>query len=41
MNPFDLTVLLVMTGMTFPLSFVLARLCLAGVMRVLERQPGR
>ncbi|HTT62140.1 MAG TPA: hypothetical protein VMG35_09880 [Bryobacteraceae bacterium] len=26
---------------SFPLAFWMARLCLAGVMRVLERQPGR
>jgi hypothetical protein len=33
--------LFVMVGTSFPLAFGIARLCLAGVMRMLERQPGR
>jgi hypothetical protein len=32
---------LIMVGTTFPLAFWLARLCLVGVIRVLERGPAR
>ena len=32
---------LIMAGTTFPLAFGIARLCLEGVIRVLQRPPGR
>jgi hypothetical protein len=31
--------LLLLAGMTFPLSLWIARICLAGVIRLLGRQP--
>ncbi len=39
MKEFDMVALLLMVGTTFPLAFGLARLCLVGVIRVLERRP--
>jgi len=41
MNEFGFLASFLMAASTFPLAFVIARLCLAGVIRVLERQPGR
>jgi hypothetical protein len=38
MNRLGSLALVVMTGMTFPLALGLARLCLAAVVRVLERR---
>ena len=38
MNDFGSVASLLMVGMTFPLAFWVARLCLAGVIRVLERR---
>ncbi|MFN7998058.1 MAG: hypothetical protein U0Q18_30840 [Bryobacteraceae bacterium] len=37
MNEFGFFALSLMAGVTFPLAFLIARLCLAGVIRVLER----
>jgi hypothetical protein len=41
MNEFGFLAMLPMAAMTFPLAFWIARFCLAGVIRVLERHPGR
>ena len=38
MRELDLAALLLLTGCTFPLAFWMARACLAGFIRVLERQ---
>jgi len=38
MSELGLLALLLMVGMTFPLAFWIARFCLAGVLRVLERR---
>ena len=38
MNDFGSLASLLMVGMTFPLAFWVARLCLAEVIRVLERR---
>ena len=37
MNELDLIWVVVLAGVTFPLALWIARLCLAGVIRVLER----
>ena len=37
MNELGFVALLLMAGTTFPLAFWIARACLAGVIRVLER----
>jgi hypothetical protein len=39
MDEVGLLVLLLLAGMTFPLAFWIARICLAGVIRLLGRQP--
>lgn len=39
MNEFGFLALLLMAGVTFPVAFWIARFCLAGVIRVLERGP--
>jgi hypothetical protein len=39
MHDLSFLALLLFAGMTFPLAFWMARLCLAGVIRVLERPP--
>ena len=41
MNEFGFVPLLLLAGATFPAAFWIARACLAGVIRLLERQPGR
>jgi len=41
MSEFGFFSLLPMAALTFPLAFLIARFCLAGVIRVLERHPGR
>lgn len=41
MNEFSPIALLLMAGTTFPLAFWMARCCLVGLMRVLERQTER
>jgi hypothetical protein len=41
MHELGFLALLLMAGMTFPLAFFIARWCLAGVVRVLDRQPQR
>jgi len=41
MNELGFLALLLMAVTTFPLAFWMARFCLAGVVRVLERQPKR
>jgi|HubBroStandDraft_6_1064221.scaffolds.fasta_scaffold5728755_1 hypothetical protein len=41
MNGFGVLAGFLMAGTTLPLAFGLARLCLAGVLRVMERQSGR
>jgi hypothetical protein len=41
MNQLGFLALLLMAGTTFPLSFWIARVCLAGLIRVLERRPER
>jgi hypothetical protein len=39
MNGLGFLALLLLAGMTFPLAFWIARICLAGVIRLLGRQP--
>jgi hypothetical protein len=39
MDELGLLVSLLLAGMTFPLAFWIARICLAGVIRLLGRQP--
>jgi len=41
MSDLGLVALVLMAGTTFPLAFWIARACLAGVIRVLERRPER
>ena len=41
MHELGFLALLLMAGTTFPLAFWIERACLAGVIRVLERQPER
>jgi len=41
MNELGFLALLLMAAVTFPVAFWIARFCLAGVIRVLEREPGR
>jgi hypothetical protein len=41
MHELGFLALLLLAGLTFPLAFWIARFCLAGVIRVLERRPGR
>jgi len=39
MNDLGVLASLLITGVSFPLAFWMARFCLAGVIRVLERHP--
>ena len=41
MDRLGFVALLLLAAASFPLSFWIARACLAGLLRVLERQPGR
>jgi hypothetical protein len=40
MNAFSFVALLLMAGISFPLAFWIARLCLGAMVRVLDREPG-
>jgi len=39
MDELGLLALLLLAGLTFPLAFWIARICLSGVIRLLGRQP--
>ena len=41
MDQLGFVALLLLAAASFPLSFWMARACLAAFLRVLERQPGR